>query len=209
VVHRKVAKNMVPLRSLRDAIPIKLTWHNAIRYLTETGKGWQAMVHDRARTATDGEILQWLEASPWGRCVFRCDNTAVDHQILAMDFDGNISCSFTMTTFDNGRGLEIFGTKARLRGGEVVYRSSGADILLENHQGEILEKICFEDLGGHLGGDEGLIEALYERMAVWPLDEVQRELKQVVHGHRMAFAAEQARQSGTVVFLEEKNLPNR
>lgn len=173
--------------------------YNANRYLTETGRGWLAMVYDRARTATDEEILQWLETSRWGRCVFRCDNTAVDHQVLAMDFDEDISCTFTMTAFDNGRNLELCGTKAVLKGGEFVYRSSGSDIIVENHQGETIEKICFEDHGGHLGGDEGLIEALHGRMVDWPLEDVQRELRQVVHGHRMAFTAEEARQTGVVV----------
>ncbi len=175
--------------------------YNAKHYLSESGKGWLAMVYDRARTASDNEILQWLETSSWGRCVYRCGNTAVDHQVLAMGFDGDISCSFTMTAFDSGRGIEIFGTRARLKGGEFVHRSSGADILVENHQGSIIERICFEDHGGHLGGDEGLVGSLYARMFEWPLEHLQDELRQVVHGHRMAFAAEEARRSGAVVSL--------
>ncbi|VGO20817.1 Putative oxidoreductase YteT [Pontiella sulfatireligans] len=174
--------------------------YNAKHYLEESGKGWLAMVYDRARTASDGEILQWLETSPWGRCAYRCNNTAVDHQVLAMGFDGGISCSFTMTAFDTGRGIEIYGTKGRLKGGEFVHRSGGVDIIVENHQGETLEKIDFEDHGGHLGGDEGLVDSLYARMVCWSVDDVLAEFRQVVHGHRMAFAAEEARQTGTVVF---------
>lgn len=175
--------------------------YNSNRYLNEIGKGWLAMVYDRARTASDVEILHWLETSPWGRCVFRCDNTAVDHQVLAMDFAGKISCSFTMTAFDTGRSIEIYGTEGVLKGGEFVYRSTGADILIENHHGETLERVCFEDHGGHLGGDEGLIDSLHERMTHWSLAEVQCELRQVVHGHQMAFSAEEARQTGRVVSL--------
>ncbi len=175
--------------------------YNAKHYLTESGKGWLAMVYDRARTASDAEILQWLETSPWGRCAYRCDNTAVDHQVLAMDFAGDISCSFTMTAFDTGRGIEIFGTQGVLKGGEFVYRSSGVDIIVDNHRSETIEKVCFEDHGGHLGGDKGLIDGLYERMVDWSIEDVHRELHQVVHGHRMAFAAEHARSTGASVRL--------
>lgn len=171
-------------------------------YLTESGRGWLAMVYDRARTASEEEIFQWLETSPWGRCVFRCDNTAVDHHVLAMDFAGEISGSFTLTAFDTGRGIEIFGTQGVLKGGAFVYRSSGVDIIVENHQGEPIEKVCFEDHGGHLGGDEGLIQAVHARITDWPLEDVQRELRQVVHGHRMAFCAEEARCTGVVVDVE-------
>lgn len=176
--------------------------YNTKRYLTENGRRWLAMVYDGARTASDAEILRWLETAPWGRCAFRCDNTAVDHQILAMEFDGGISCSFTMTAFDTGRGIELYGTKGVLKGGEFIYRSAGIDIIVENHQGETIEKISFEDHGGHLGGDEGLIESLHARMVDWPLEAVQRELRQVVHGHQMAFSAEAARRTGAIVRIQ-------
>jgi predicted dehydrogenase len=173
--------------------------YHAKRYLEKEGRRWLAMVYDRARTASDEEILQWLETAPWGRCAYRCGNTAVDHQVLAMEFDEGISCSFTMTAFDTGRAIEIYGTRARLKGGEFVYRSSGADIIVENHRGETLERICFEDHGGHLGGDEGLIRGLHARLAVWPMEDVQAEFRQVVHGHRIAFCAEEARMAGSAV----------
>ena len=67
--------------------------------------------------------------------------------------------------------------------------------------GALIGKICFEDHGGHLGGDKGLIDGLYERMVDWPVEDVQRELHQVVHGHRMAFTAEHARSTGASVRL--------
>jgi hypothetical protein len=135
------------------------------------------------------------------RCVYRGNNTAVDHQALANDFNGNIRATFTMTAFDTGRGIELFGTRVRLKGGEFVHRSSGADIIVDNDQVETIEKTCFEDHGGHLGGDEGLVDSLYERITDWPVDDVLAELRQVMHGHQIAFAAEEARRTGKNIKL--------
>ena len=44
-----------------------------------------------------------------------------------------------------------------------------------------------------MGGDEGLIEALYEQMVEWPLDKSLESLGELVEGHELAFAAEDSR----------------
>ena len=91
--------------------------YNALRYTTDKRDLWLPMVFDRAQTASVEEIQAWLRTSPWGRCVYHCDNDAVDRQVLAMEFDGGITGTFTMTAFENGRHLEIYGTRGVLNGG--------------------------------------------------------------------------------------------
>src|SRR5690242_11183163 len=38
-----------------------------------------------------------LRSGPYGRCVYACDNDALDHQIVALEFPGAITATFTMT----------------------------------------------------------------------------------------------------------------
>ncbi len=51
------------------------------------------MVYDRAKEATAEEIHAWLRTSPWGRCVYRCDNDVVDHQVIAARFAGEVAAT--------------------------------------------------------------------------------------------------------------------
>ena len=84
------------------------------------------MVFDRAAEASTEEIVAWLRSSPWGRCVYRCDNDAVDRQVLAMEFEGGMTGTFTMTAFEHGRHIEIYGTRGVLKGGETYHKHFGA-----------------------------------------------------------------------------------
>jgi len=47
-----------------------------------------------------------------------CDNDVVDHQVVALEFPGAITATFTMTAFTKaaGRGTRLFGTRAELTG---------------------------------------------------------------------------------------------
>ncbi len=51
----------------------------------------------------------------YGKCVFKCDNDLVNHQLVNMLFEDDITVSFTMNPFGrNGRYIHIMGT-----GGEI------------------------------------------------------------------------------------------
>ena len=90
--------------------------YDAHRYLTDKRR-WLGMVMDGYEQADDEQVLTFLRKSPWGRCVYHCDNDAVDHQVLACELDNGITATHTMTAFDSGRGIEIYGTLASLKGG--------------------------------------------------------------------------------------------
>ena len=62
-----------------DGCPVGDTCtYNALRYTTDMRVPWLGMVYDRAAEASVEQITAWLRTSPWGRCVYRCDNDAVD-----------------------------------------------------------------------------------------------------------------------------------
>ena len=114
-----------------DGCPVGDTCpYNALRYTTDMRAVWLPMVFDRAAEAGVEEIVAWLRTSPWGRCVYRCDNDAVDRQVLAMEFEGGVTGTFTMTAFENGRHIEIYGTRGVLKGGETYHKHFGTHLIV-------------------------------------------------------------------------------
>lgn len=192
----------VPARCT-DGCPVGDTCpYNALRYTTDMRFPWLPMVYDRAQDASVEEITAWLRTSPWGRCVYRCDNDAVDRQVLAMEFAGGVTGTFTMTAFATGRHVEICGTKGVLKGGESYRQHFGAHLVLLPHEGEpVLYTVQAEDGGYELhgGGDAGLVNALYAEMTKPPGTPLEAGLESTVHSHLIAFAAEEARLTGRVV----------
>ena len=188
-----------------DGCPVGDTClYNAHRYLGDR-KNWLEIIYDRAKTATDAEIIAWLRTSPWGRCVYHCDNTAVDHQTVNMQFASGATGTFTMTAFSEGRDLAIFGTKARLLAGERVKRTAGCDIIIEDHATHALQRITIdhEKDGWHGGGDAGLVRMLYSELNKPRSQDMESSLQKSVESHLMGFAAEESRQTGRTLNLAE------
>jgi predicted dehydrogenase len=171
--------------------------YDAHRYLGDKRR-WLGMVMDGAATADDAAIRDFLTSSPWGRCVYHCDNDAVDHQVVATEMLNGVSASLTMTAFDNGRTIEIHGTRATLRGGSPFQEAGTPELWLRDHQTgksepvELVQPALVDAAGyaGHGGGDWGLVNAL---------DSLFRGPGRLapgldgLAGHRLAFLAEKAR----------------
>ena len=65
----------------------------------------------RLQTLTPEQRIEFLRTSNYGRCVYDVDNDAVDHQVVAIEFDGGATGTFTMTAFaPGGRQLRLHGT---------------------------------------------------------------------------------------------------
>jgi len=190
-----------------DGCPVGDTCaYNAMRYTTDMRAVWLPMVFDRAKDASTDEIVAWLKTSPWGRCVYHCDNDAVDRQVLAMEFEGGVTGTFTMTAFENGRHIEIYGTRGVLKGGETYYRHFGAHLVFFPHEGEPVRHTVQAEDGGyelHGGGDAGLVRALYDNMTQPAGAPLEAGLDSTVHSHLIGFAAEEARVTGQTIAIEE------
>jgi predicted dehydrogenase len=188
-----------------DGCPVGDTCpYNALRYSGDMRVPWLAMVYDRAQEATTEEITAWLRASPWGRCVYRCDNDAVDCQVLALEFEGGVTGTFTMTAFASGRHIEVCGTRGVLKGGETYRQLFGTHLVFIPHEGDVARYTVQAEDGGyelHGGGDPGLVNALYDEMTRPPGSPLAADLDSTVHSHLIAFAAEEARLTGRTVDL--------
>ncbi|MEP2776269.1 MAG: Gfo/Idh/MocA family oxidoreductase [Luteolibacter sp.] len=170
--------------------------YDAHRYLTDK-RSWLRMVMDGAEEADDARITDFIKTSPWGRCVYHCDNDTVDHQVLAVEMENGITATLTMTAFDLGRTLEIHGTHGSLRGGSPFQDAGTPELWFRDHRSGKLEPVPVVEpdasgYAGHGGGDFGLVNALDGLLqgpqALAPgLDGLA--------GHRLAFLAEKSRTS--------------
>ncbi len=137
--------------------------------------------------------------SQYDRCVFRCDNDVVDHQVSIFRFNKNITAMHTMTAFSKEiyRDIKIHGTKAELYG--VMEKNI---LELRVFGGETI-RYDFKNMeisGNHGGGDNGLMHNLFlERNGVPVAGMTYLDVS--IDSHKMAFSAEESRLSGKKVLL--------
>lgn len=190
-----------------DGCPVAATCpYDAHRYLGDQ-RGWLHWVFDRDAVATDAEIKAWLATSKWGRCVYHCDNTAVDRQSVNLHFANRVTATFTMTAFSEGREIEIRGTRGVLQAGESVRRLTGHDIAITDHA---TKQVTWHDVpvlegefAGHWGGDRGLMELLHAELQRARPADMRSSLQRSVESHAIGFAAEESRLTGQTVRLDE------
>jgi predicted dehydrogenase len=122
----------------------------------------------------------------------------VDHQIVAMEFEDSATANLTMTAFEIGRYIEIFGTKGSLKGGYFTKKISGKDIIVNTWDGKEDSYVVSNDTteDHHMGGDNGIMEALYSEMSGegYPVSSY-------IQSHLMAYAAEKSRTTGEKISL--------
>ncbi len=147
--------------------------------------------------------LEALRRGPYGRCVYRCDNDVVDHQVVNLELESGATVAFTMHGHAHceGRTLRYDGSRATLRGCFYPYRQQ---IEIHDHLTGERELIRFPTGGmeeGHGGGDRRLVAGFVQaaRGTAPPLTTARASLE----SHLLAFAAEEARIEGQVVGLAD------
>jgi predicted dehydrogenase len=152
---------------------------------------------------TEENVTRALEEGPYGRCVWRCDNDVVDHQVVSLQYAGGVTASLTMTGFTRMRNREtrIFGSRGELYGdGNAV---EIYDFLTrETTRHEIAHPSNGEITSGHGGGDDGVMADFIAAAAAGDPALVPTSPTETLESHRIAFAAETARHEGRVVALE-------
>jgi predicted dehydrogenase len=154
----------------------------------------------------DETLMKAIEKNQYGKCVFKCDNDVVDHQVVNMEFEDDIIVSFTMSAFNlGGRSIRIMGTK-----GEIIANVSSPIIVYNNLITQKREEININDavssdsiLSGHGGGDEGIMCALYDMLNGNADAAKLSNISVSVKNHKIVFAAEKSRIEGRVVDMSE------
>ncbi len=167
----------------------------------------------KGTVTTDEEVMEALKTTDYGLCVFHANNDVVDHQVVNLEFEGGATASFSMNAFGyKGRYIRIFGTK-----GELKAYASDKQIevfTFEDRKTHLYDvpKVDESILGGHGGGDTGIIVDLYDYINGTYTGNSVADIRTSVNNHMIGFGAEKARHTDTVVsadeFFTEYNIEN-
>ncbi|MCB0060582.1 MAG: hypothetical protein KDE19_00635, partial [Caldilineaceae bacterium] len=118
-----------------------------------------------------------------------------------LEFAGGKTASFTMTAFtpQGHRRTNIFGTRGEIYGNGTEIRIT--DFLTDETRTIDTTKSDASILGGHGGGDLGLMGAFIEAVAKNDPSGLLSGPDETLESHLMVFAAEQARREHRVVDL--------
>ena len=142
-------------------------------------------------------IREAIATSPYGRCVYHCDNDVVDNQIVNMEMEDGTHCQLMMTAFTarGGRCIRVLGTHGAIEG------DMDDKIIRIEPYGKPERVIDVAklgaDLAGHGGGDSRLIDELLKMLHDGKVPSGRMTtLSASAESHFIAFAAEKSRLNG-------------
>lgn len=179
-------------------------YYNAVKLYLESDSVFFRTVATRLPNPTDADVERALRETQYGKCVYRCNNNVVDHQIVNMEFEGGTTVNFTMSAFNKGgRRIYVMGTKGTIEG-----NMSDNFLTIYDFATRSAKQVPFTDVltdehitGGHGGGDSGVIRELLHICETEPMPV--GDCFHSVESHIVTFAAEHSRLTGTVVDVDE------
>lgn len=172
-------------------------------YLPVAGQ-WPAEVV--CPTDSPEELLEALKTSPYGRCVYKCDNDVCDHQVTVVEFENGVTATFHLSAFTNRNHRRIH---IMCENGEIY--GDDEDNLLEisrfssNQAAEYdRTQIVPARVGsGHGGGDTGLVDDFLRLAEGSGGEESRSSIGLSVESHLIAYAAERSRVEGRTIEMKE------
>jgi len=156
-------------------------------------RGW--LGHLVLEEVNDQTILRELNNGPYGRCVYRCDNDVVDHQVSNFEFEEGITVAFSMEalTHYGGRRTRIFGTEGDIFGDEHTLTITNA---VSGKQEVWDASKVLKSGSGHGGGDHGLVHDFIRAVQARDPALLTSTIQVSMESHLMGFQAEASRLDG-------------
>lgn len=160
--------------------------------------GWPLDVVDP--TFKKSSLEKALRKGDYGRCVFKCDNDVVDHQVVNFEYEGGVTASFTMSAFNPGG-----GRKTRILGTTGYIETDDSSLIriydyLSKEWREIDTAASDASMaGGHGGGDGGILESFCRAIVEDDESLIISGADATIESHLTTFAAEKSRKTGKVV----------
>lgn len=173
---------------------------SAIKNYKEKKNGLHYLAIDNEDNAS---IIKALQEGPYGKCVYRNDNDVVDHQVVNMEFEDEITVAFSMEAFSHygGRRTRIFGTKGDLIGDENTMTIT--DFLTGKQ--EVWEPGKAKKGSGHGGGDHGLAKDFIQAISQQDATLLTSTIDASMESHLIGFKAEESRLNGGKVMETKLN----
>lgn len=152
-----------------------------------------------------------LRTGPYGRCVFLCDNTAVDEHLVSGTFANGVLFDFAVRahTVYPFRTIRVLGSEGELNG-----HAEKGDIRIQRFQAANWQDpeattitINQDECGSHMGGDAAGLKHFVECLRKGDRATLARGLRIALEGHLLSFAAEEARAAARTVDFAEFNTP--
>ena len=162
---------------------------------------------------TDEELREALHRTDYGLCVYHANNDMVDHQVVSMEYQDDVTAHLTVNAFNSGgRHLRIYGTKGELfafASAKNIHTFTYADWSSHDFPVQETEESI---AGGHGGGDFNIVSDLYDYLTGIYTGNSVADIRVSVANHLIGFAAEESRHEGTVVdmdsYFEKNNYEN-
>lgn len=151
------------------------------------------MFADTSREAMEKVVRE----SPYGRCVYACDNDVPDHQVVNMEFDGGATVSLVMAGYTE---RNVRTTRISCTNGEIV--GDGESLHICRFDGRALNdsgapfSLRVDNPSRHGGGDFNLVVELLRLLRNGSAEDKKSVTEQSLESHLIAFAAEESRLSG-------------
>lgn len=161
---------------------------------------------DGVRLSDEEKLASLAGDNPFGRCVWRCDNDIVDHQVVQFDFEDGSTASHSLVgaTAKACRTVHITGTKGEICGeleaGMFVVRHPDP----WREDGVYAERKVTIEVSGemHGGGDHRLVEDFLRVVRGDPGAAYSTSLGHSVVGHVAGFRADDSMASGRTVDID-------
>lgn len=171
----------------------KTCTYSAYRYLEDRNMH-RSLKDIIMRTDDNDQFLKYMLKSPYGRCVYHCDNDVADHQVVNMEYEGGVTASWQASAFtmEIMRQTKIMGTKGEIEGCieedqfEIRDFDTGNITTVKVHTPKTL----------HAGGDECIMETFTKALRNPGEQNPMYSAALSLQGHVMAYAAEESRISG-------------
>ncbi len=181
-------------------------YYNAVKlYLEDKDNSWFRCSSTKLINPTDADVERALRETQYGKCVFGCNNNVVDRQVVNLEFEDGINVAFSMSAFNQGgRTIKIMGTKA-----ELTAEMCNNWFEIYDFDTRTTEKVSIDSVadqtivGGHGGGDEGIMSAFCQMMSDEYTGKSICTIGESSNNHMIAFAAERSRVEGRVVNMDE------
>ncbi|KXN86375.1 hypothetical protein AN958_10237 [Leucoagaricus sp. SymC.cos] len=144
-------------------------------------------------------VTEALKTGPYGVCVYESPNDVCDHQVVNIEFANGTTASFTMVAYSS----LICERQVRLHfsHGEIVGNMN--TFTATDFRTGATKEYAFQIMGGHGGGDIGLIETFVKAVGTGKQELLGTNVDEVVKSHMTVFAAEASRKEGRVIDCAE------